>query len=86
MFNKTIPGDVFNIATGEGTSIIEIANFINLYCKNKNKILFKPRRDWDSVLHRKANIEKISRLLNYSSNTKIKDGIKQTCDWLIKNT
>jgi len=86
LFNKTTPGDVFNIATGEGTSILEIANFINLYCKNNSEIIFKPRRDWDCVLHRKANIDKISSLLKYSSHTSIEDGLKKTCEWIIQNT
>ena len=85
LFGKTKPGCIFNIATGQGTSIIKIANYINTYCNNKAGITFKKRRNWDCVMHRKADINKISSLLGYSVNMKIEDGIKQTCDWIMQN-
>ena len=84
LFGKTSPGSIFNIATGNKTSIIKIANYINLNCNNKAGIVFKDKRDWDCVMHRQADISKIKSLLGYSANTHIKNGIKNTCDWLIK--
>jgi nucleoside-diphosphate-sugar epimerase len=86
LFNKTNPGDVFNIATGRKTSIIEIANNINLYCNNTAEIIFQERRNWDCVIHRQAKIDKITSLLGFSAKTELDKGIKKTCDWIIKNT
>jgi len=83
LFNKTKPCDIFNIATGTSTSIIEIANYINSYCNNVAKIKFKDRRDWDGVVNRQADINKISSLFGYKSEIKISEGLKRTCDWLI---
>lgn len=83
LFNKTKPCDIFNIATGGSSSIIEVANYINLYCNNTAKIQFKDRRDWDGVINRQAEIKKISSLLGYKSEIKVIDGLKRTCDWII---
>ena len=83
LFGKTEPGSIFNIATGSKTTIIEIANFINLNCNNKAGIIFKERRDWDAVVSRQADIDKISTELGYKPEVLISDGIKKTCDWLI---
>ena len=56
---------------------------INSYCNNAAKIKFKERRNWDDVINREADINKISSLLGYKSEIKITDGLKKTCDWLI---
>jgi UDP-glucose 4-epimerase len=83
LFNQTKPCDIFNIATGSTSSIIEIANFINSYCNNSSKIQFMDRRKWDGVVSRQADINKISSVLGYKSEIKIIDGLRKTCDWLI---
>ena len=85
LFNKTTPGDIFNIATGKKTSILEIANTINNYCNNSTKILFKKLRDWDIVQNRQANIDKISSQLGFAPSIGVDLGIKKTCDWLKQN-
>lgn len=85
LFNKTTPGDIFNIATGKKTTILEIANIINKYCNNKSEIIFDNLRDWDIVLHRQANIDKISSQFGFTPTTEIDSGIKKTCDWLKQN-
>ena len=85
LFNKTTPGDIFNIATGNKTTILEIANIINKYCNNNTKILFKKLRDWDVVLNRQANIDKISSQLGFTPSIGMDLGIKKTCDWLKQN-
>jgi len=83
LFNQTKPCDIFNIATGNTSSIIEIANFINSYCNNSSKIQFTDRRKWDGVVSRQADINKISSVLGYKPEIKIIDGLRKTCDWLI---
>ena len=85
LINKTNSGDIFNIATGIKTPILQIANIINLYFKNNSKIIFKNHRNWDHVFHRQANIDKISSLLGYKPKINIEEGIRNTCDWLSRN-
>jgi len=82
LFAETDPGDIFNIATGIKTSILEIANTINSHCKNNSEIIFEKPRKWDHVIHRQANIDKINSLLGFTPKTGIDEGIKKTCDWL----
>ena len=84
LFGKTEPGSIFNIATGKKTPIIKIANYINFCCNNKAGIVFKKKRNWDVVKHRQADISKIQSLLGYTANTDIQNGIKNTCNWLMK--
>jgi UDP-glucose 4-epimerase len=85
LFSKTKSGSIFNIATGKSTSIIQIANYINLYCDNQTAVTFNDRRNWDCVMHRKADITKITSLLGYKAYCSINDGIKNTCDWIKQN-
>ena len=85
LFNKTNPGDVFNIATGEKTTIIEMANSINKYCKNSAEIIFQEHRNWDCVMHRQADINKIARILGFRAETNLDKGVKKTCDWVMEN-
>jgi len=83
LFNKTDSSAIFNIATGIGTSIIEVAKYINLYCNNKAEIEFNDRRDWDCVVDRKADISKLQNSFGFIPKTNIKDGLKITCDWFV---
>lgn len=82
LFGETVSGDVFNIATGIKTSIIEVAETINSYIGNTAGVIYKPRRDWDSVTDRQACVDKISSLLGFEAELDLKIGIQRTCDWV----
>jgi len=86
LFNRTKKGEIFNIATGRESRIIDVASYINKYCNNTAEIIFQDRRDWDSVIHRQANIDKITKILGFSAKTDLDIGMKKTCDWMMKNT
>jgi nucleoside-diphosphate-sugar epimerase len=75
-------GEIFNIGCGEEIKIIDLAKKINALCGNDKDILFVPQRDWDSVMRRKANIEKAKRILGYNPRYNIDEGLKITYDWL----
>lgn len=85
LFGKTFPGDVFNIASGRKTKIIEIAEIINSYLKNENNIIYKPRRNWDSVINRQADIKKITSQIGYSPEADLVKSVQKTCDWMSEN-
>lgn len=82
LFGDTLPGDVFNIATGQKTRIIDVAKIINNYLGNAAGIIYKPRRDWDSVVDRQACVEKINLQLGFRANADLITGIQRTCDWI----
>jgi UDP-glucose 4-epimerase len=82
LFGDTQPGDVFNVATGRKTRIIEIAEIINNYLDNKSGVVYRPRRDWDSVINRQANVEKIGSLLGFKAESDLTSTVQRTCDWI----
>lgn len=63
-------GEVFNIGTGEGTEIQEIANLISNY---QIKIPERP----GEVLHSRANIDKVKEHLGWNWSIKVVDWIKE---------
>ena len=57
-----------------------IAETINTLCGN-DKIEYVPKRKWDTIPRRWANIDKAKKLLGYDPKIKIDDGLKRTYDW-----
>ncbi len=82
LWENTGKGEVFNIARGEETKILELAEKINALVGNKAGIEFKPPRDWDHVKKRRGNIEKARRVLGYSPSTPLDKGLEQTFAWI----
>lgn len=78
-------GGIFNIGNGKEISIIELADMINKLTNNSAPIQFLPRRGWDHVLRRKANIARVKIILNYQPKTSIQEGLKNTIEWFEKN-
>lgn len=82
MFSQTAPGDVFNLATGVETKIIDIANEINRYLNNAAGVRYFPRRSWDSVARRRASVLKAAEIIRFEATTPVAEGIRRTCDWV----
>ena len=85
LFNKTDAGEVFNIATGRKTRIIDIANIINSYIGNKGGVEYLPRRSWDHVTDRRADTSKAQNILGFKASHEMQAGIHKTCDWVRDN-
>lgn len=78
-FNK-IKNDVFNIASGKGTSIVEVAQLIRKYMNGKNKIIAKENRAGE-VVRFVADISKAKEKISYRPKTMISEGIKRSIQW-----
>lgn len=76
-------GRTFNVASGGETKISEIAQKIVRICSSNSKIEYIPRRDWDSVSRRSANINAI-RELGYAPSTSLDEGLSKTLEWFIE--
>jgi len=63
-------GDIFNVGTGEGVSISDIANLISSY-----QIKISPRVG--EILHSRASVEKIKSIIGWSPTIKVLDWIKK---------
>lgn len=52
--------------------MIDLANWVNELVGNEAGIVFKPRRDWDKVVERRASIERAMKILGYEPKIDIK--------------
>ena len=74
-------GDVYNIASGRETSILELAEMINRIADNSAKIEFLPRRSWDHSGRRFGSTTKAKNELGFESIVDLEEGLRQTIDW-----
>jgi nucleoside-diphosphate-sugar epimerase len=79
------PGEVYNLATGRETSILELATLINEFTGNKTPLDLKPARDWDRSGKRFASTEKAQRDLGFKAEVDIREGLKRTVAWTRDN-
>jgi len=80
----TKPGEVFNIATGIATTIVDLANIINMHTHNQAGIIFKQERSWDNVKSRQGDISKIKSTIDYIPKIEVTQGLSKTCAWISK--
>jgi UDP-glucose 4-epimerase len=79
------PGEVYNLATGHETTILDLANLINELTPNNTPIDLKPARDWDRSGKRFASTEKAARELGFSAKMEMREGINRTIQWTRDN-
>jgi len=80
--NKEI--DVYNVGSGNKTTINELAKII-MKIKGKNiEIKYKDNRPGD-ILHSYAEMSKIKKL-NYKAEYDLKKGLRKTFDWFTKSS
>lgn len=79
------PGEVYNLATGRETSILELANTINALTGNTTPLDLRPARDWDRSGKRFASTEKADRELGFLATTEFHEGLRRTVDWTKEN-
>jgi nucleoside-diphosphate-sugar epimerase len=82
---KEAVGEAINLASETETRVIDLANWINELTENEAGIIFKPRRDWDKVVKRRASIEKARKIIGYVPRTDIRAGLKKTHEWFKEN-
>ena len=78
-------GKAINLASETEMRVIDLANWINELTGNGAGIVFKPRRDWDKVIKRRASVEKARRILAYEPKTDMKTGLTKTYKWFKEN-
>jgi UDP-glucose 4-epimerase len=78
-------GEAINLASETETRVIDLAKWINELTENEAGMVFRPRRDWDKVVKRRASIEKALKILGYEPKTDIRTGLKNTYEWVFEN-
>lgn len=78
-------GEVYNLATGKETTILELARIINELTANEAPLDLRPSRDWDRSGKRFASTDKSKQELGFASQVGIYEGIKETVLWTKNN-
>ncbi|WP_291326945.1 NAD-dependent epimerase/dehydratase family protein [Desulfovibrio sp. UCD-KL4C] len=70
---------VYNVGTGNGISILELANTISTLTDAPFEVVFKPERAGD-IKHSRADVSKITAT-GFSPLVSFEDGLKKTIEW-----
>ncbi len=79
-----VKNNVFNVASGKGTNLIDVAKIIKSNLSSKSQILLGNNRLGEVVKY-VANISKAKKNLKYVPKISIEEGIKKSVIWYIKN-
>lgn len=89
--SEKVEGEVFNVGAGEDHSVLEIADLIMGYMKNKGGSVKHAPSSMNigdrqgQVFRHTADIDKIARVLSWQPRTSFEKGLTQTIDWYLKN-
>jgi UDP-glucose 4-epimerase len=78
-------GEAYNLASGEETSILDLANMINLYAGNPTPLELAPMRSWDGSGKRFGSTVKAKEKIQFAAQVALAEGLKQTVRWTKDN-
>ena len=79
------PGEVYNLASGVETSILDLARLVNELTQNPTPIALAPAREWDRSGRRFGAPEKARKELGFVAATTLRDGLLRTVAWTRAN-
>ncbi len=75
------PGEVYNLASGVETSILELATLINTMTGNHAPLEYLPERTWDHSGRRFGSTDKAKRCLGFEACMGLQEGLRRTIEW-----
>jgi UDP-glucose 4-epimerase len=78
-------GGVYNLASGQETSILDLANLINELTGNPAGISLAPKRHWDHSGKRYGSVDKARQELGFQARVDIRTGLERTIAWTRQN-
>jgi nucleoside-diphosphate-sugar epimerase len=79
-------GDIVNVGSGVETRIVNLARTIlSIRGRRADRVAFEPRREWDRVIRRSADVGRLRRLYGEVPATPVEDGLRRTYSWLLEN-
>lgn len=78
-------GEPFNLATGQDTQVIEMAEQIIDRVDDAPGVEYHDRREWDNKAQIVGSIEKSRRVLGYEPQTGFDEGLDRVHDWFENN-
>ncbi|CCG43057.1 NAD-dependent epimerase/dehydratase family protein [Magnetospirillum molischianum] len=80
-----VPGEIYNLASGVETTILELAELINELTGNPTPVALQPARDWDRSGKRFGSTEKASRDIGFEAKVTVREGLSKTIAWTLEN-
>jgi UDP-glucose 4-epimerase len=78
-----VKNNTFNIASGRGAKLIDVAKIIKKNLESKSRILTGKNRQGE-VVKFIADISKAKKMLDYNPKYRLLDGLKLAIDWYLK--
>jgi UDP-glucose 4-epimerase len=75
------PSGVYNLASGEETTIRELAETIVDLSGSSSTLDVRPARDWDRSGRRFGSTAKAERELGFRAEVRLEEGLRSTIDW-----
>ncbi|HWP61864.1 MAG TPA: NAD-dependent epimerase/dehydratase family protein [Candidatus Binatia bacterium] len=75
-------GEVFNVGTGIETTINDLARMVGEAVERPVEVVHVDRRDIDNIRRRVVSIEKARRMLRWSPQVTLADGLRRTAAWM----
>ena len=77
---KLSPG-IFNVCSGEGTTITEVAEIVAELCGGQFKVIYESEREGD-IRVSIGDPALCKKILGWQTTTNMREGLKQVIDWL----
>ena len=88
--DKEAANEIYNVAFGDRNTLIDLCDSLKEFLSNYNpkikdvEVVFGPSRIGD-IPHSHADISKAKKLLNYTPEFSLKEGLKESIDWYWEN-
>ena len=79
------PGDVYNLASGQETTVAALAELVNKLAGGRSSITSTPSRPWDRAGRRVGSTRKSREALGFEARTPLEEGLVQTIAWTQAN-
>lgn len=79
------PGQTYNVASGQETTIMELAEQINSLSGNPTPVQISGKRDWDRSGKRFGAVETSKSALGFEAQISLVDGLRRTIAWTRDN-
>lgn len=73
-------GRLYNVGTGTGISVLELAEILNELLGNRSKLTFCPERLGD-IRFSLASVEAFRNATRWEPRTSLREGLQYTCEW-----
>jgi len=96
--NSKVDGEVFNLGSGKGVSVNELADYLIKYSRKDIKVIFDDPKEGEASKHQPERIrlngelvdfilgsEKAKRMLGWEPQTSFEEGIKKEIEWILDN-